>query len=258
MHSGGSTALFPKRFWQFKHVNHTPTAEQKAMFDHWSKCAAVIKKVRTGKKLIVVHDGDAIEGSHHGSMQVITALESEQIAIHCDLMDYFMRRVGFSGSDELYYVTGTEVHTNDGESLIGNDLGAVPAGEDLYAFDELKLTINGKRLWFVHHGPRRGKGANRGNSLRNWLRNLFYECVSEGEEPPHYVITGHVHDPDWNDYIGRLNGQYHKIHGLICPSWQMKTRYGYKVAPMQRNKIGLQYFVITRDGIISDPVEMVM
>lgn len=142
LHSGGTTALFPNRFVQFKHANRKPTAEQKAMFKHWSFCADKVAEARKDKKLIIVHDGDALEGYHHNSHQVITMLEEEQIDIHIELMDFFLQKVG--GADELYYVTGTEVHTNDGESRIGKDLGAIPNGE-LFAHDELRIKSSGGR-----------------------------------------------------------------------------------------------------------------
>ena len=258
LHSGSTKALFPKRFWQFKHnPNFQPSDLQKKLFDHWSSCAEAIKKARRGKRVIVVHNGDAIEGFHHCTPEVVTTLEIEQIEVHIELMDYFMQKIGWEKTDQLYYVTGTETHTNDGENKIGEDLGAVPNGF-FFAWDELKIKINGKEFWFSHHGPTAGKGANRGNAMRAWLRNIFYDWTSEGLKPPDYIITGHSHTPDWGDYIGRLDGGYHKIQGLICPSWQNKTRYAYKKAPHQMNKIGMQYIVITGDGLISDPVEMLL
>ena len=258
LHSGGSTALFPKRFWQFQHTNHTPTDKQKLMFDHWVFCANEIKRARKGKRLIVIHNGDAIDGNHHNTFQVVTRQKSEQMDIHIDLMDYFLQTVGFDRrSDQLYYVVGTEVHTNDSEHLIGEDLGAVPCG-DLFAWDELKLEVNGKRLWAVHHGPNPGNGANKGNTLRNWLKNNFFNQTSEGAPPPHYVFTGHYHDPCWSMFVARYKGEYHAIHGLISPSWQHKTRYAFRAAPMKKNKIGMQYVTITKEGLISDPVEMLM
>jgi len=259
MHSGGTTALFPKRFWQFTHTNHTPTSDQKRMFDHFSYCAKEVLKARKDKRLIVVHDGDAIDGDHHSSLQIVTRMKNEQIEIHIELMDYFLQTTKFDKrTDDLYYVSGTEVHTGDTEDSIGDDLGAVRTEGGLSAFDELELMVNGKMIWFVHHGPTAGKGANMGNTMRNWLKNNFFERVLEGERPPDYIITGHTHQPYWNDYIGRHKGKYFKVQGLICPSWQMKTRYGYKAAPMQKAKIGLQYFTVTKDGMISDPTELLM
>jgi len=255
LQSGGTTALFPDRFWQFEHCNHTPTDEQKRMFVHWLDCASKIKAARKWKRVIVVHNGDAIDGVHHGSLQTITYLKNEQKEIHVELMETFLKAIG--GADELYYVKGTPVHVDDIENDIANDLSSEKS-EKLHAFDELKLEINGKRFWFTHKGPQRGKGHNRGNSIRNWLKALFYDLTAENIELPHYIISSHFHDPDWGDYIGRHNGRYHKMELLITPSWQQKTRYGYDVAPFTLNKIGLSYLTVAKGGEISDPVEWIM
>src|SRR5688572_1329394 len=117
LHSGGSTALFPNRFWQFEHTNHTPTKQQQAMFEHFDKCAEHAKQQRKDKRLIVVHDGDAIEGVHHNSLQVLTYNTDEQMELHEDLMDHFLTRAEFDRKrgDKLYYVRGTESHTGDKE-----------------------------------------------------------------------------------------------------------------------------------------------
>lgn len=257
MHSGGTTALCPNRFFQGKHTNHTPTSDQVRMWKHFEKCAAEIRKARKGKTLWLVHDGDAIDGVHHDTLEIFTRMVNEQMDVHVELMQAFKKMVDFREGDRLYYVTGTQVHVEDTEDLIAQRVGAIPDGP-VHVFDELRLEINGKRVVWVHHGPSAGKGANRGNALRSWLKNIFYDSIAEGQVPPHYVITGHTHDPDWNTYNGRMNGKYHQMQGLICPSWQMKTRYALKVAPVKKNKIGLQYFVITKDGIIGDPVELLM
>jgi len=255
LHSGSTTALFPDRFWQFEHGNHTPTDQQSSMFAHWLECAKQVKAARKGKRLIIVHNGDAIDGVHHGSLQTITYLKNEQIEIHLELMDTFLKIVGDA---ELYYVKGTEVHVGDTENIIGDDLGAVQASGELCAFDELTIDINGKRFWFIHKGPSRGKGANRGNGIRNWLKHLFIDLTAENMLPPHYIISSHWHDPDWGGYVGRLNGQYHKMELLITPSWQQKTRFGYAVAPFVQNKIGLQYLNVAKGGEIGDPIELLM
>jgi len=254
-HSGGSTALFPARQWEFENATVLPKDNQLRMFEHWTKCAEAIKRDRDKKDLVLVHDGDAIEGFHHNTAQVMTMLKNEQIEVHLDLMDTFMQAVGFGGNDKLYYVKGTEVHSTDAESIIAEDLGAEQHSVESWAFDELKLQVNGRWIWWIHRGPTAGKGANRGNALRIWLKNIFYDCLHEGKQPPDYVITGHVHDPDCGSYTGRMGGHYHKIRGMICPSWQQKTRYGHGAVPLKLNKIGMQYFIVTKDGLVSDPPE---
>lgn len=258
LHSGSSTALFPPDIRYFKHGNHTPSAMQKDMFEHWMACAKELKDARRGKKLIVVIDGDAVDGNHHGTPQLVTMLPNEQIDLHIELMKAFLIEAGFKyGADELYYVTGTETHVDETEDEIGRRMQAIPNGR-VHAHDELKIEVNEQRLWFTHQGPGTGRGANQGNALRNWLRDLFEECKQENLTPPDVVVTGHVHKPYYSAHVGRIDGDYHTVHGMITPSWQGKTRYGYKVAALQTNKIGMQWFGVTKDGYITQPTEKLM
>lgn len=251
MHSGGSTALFPDRFIQFKHVNHTPTHLQREIFQHFTKCADYAREHRKGRRLIVIHDGDAIEGVHHNSQQVITQNKDEQADIHTELMDYFLRRARFGREkgDRLYYVSGTETHVDDKEQKIAKDLKAEHVG-DQYVFDELELNINGRKFWTVHHGPKKGNGPTQGNALRLWLGRIYWDCLQDGIKPPDMVVTGHVHTPIYNTYVM----DFHTVHGVIAPSWQAKTRFAYKVAPVARNEIGAVFIKINADGEIRTPV----
>jgi predicted phosphodiesterase len=251
MHSGGSTALFPNKFWQFKHSNHTPDEKQKAIYQHFTNCIAYARDNRKNRRLIVVHDGDAVEGIHHNSIQNITFNKDEQAEIHLDLMDTFLRGVKFDQKkgDKLYYVSGTESHTGETEDVIAKDLGA----EDGKVFDFLSLNVNGRNLWFLHHGKKRGMGANEGNALRNWLRDIYWECKKSESIPPDMIVSGHTHTPSWNTYIARGRDGFHMIHGVICPSWQAKTRFAWKVAPVDRNEIGAVYIDITAGGDIRAP-----
>ena len=253
MHSGGSTALFPNRFWQFANQNHTPTKHQKKMFAHYELCAAYGLERRRGRRLIVIHDGDAIEGYHHNTQQTLTQNKQEQAEVHCELMDYFLERVKFGRGDELYYVNGTETHTGQYEEKIAEDMGAKrnPAGG--HVFEHLELTINGKLFWFAHHGAGAGAGANEGNGLRNFLRNVYYDCLKIGATPPDCIVTGHVHKPTWNTYIAHEPDDFRVMHGIICPSWQMKTRYGYKAAPVQTTEIGAVFISVPVAGDIPKP-----
>ena len=258
LHSGGSTALFPDSIRWFKHGNHTPFDKQKRMFEHWISCAEEIRKHRAGKKLIIIHNGDAIDGNHHNTPQTTTILPNEQIDIHIELMKAFMSTAGYKDSqEEIYYVTGTEVHTDDWEDEIGRRLGATNNGP-VNAWDELNINVNGAKIWTAHKGPTAGKGANQGNSLRNWLRDMHVECLGEGKTPPDFVIFSHVHKPYYTPYVGRVNGKYHLIHGMITPSWQSKTRFATQVAALQENKIGLQWFDVTKQGNIIPPSERLM
>lgn len=244
MHSGSSVALFPDRFVQFGKdgPNHTPSDNQRRMHDHWIKCAEYVKENRKGKKLVIVHNGDAIEGIHHNSMQVVSPSWDDHVDIHVELMNEFLKVAGFAKNkgDLLYYVSGTESHTANKEERIANEMNAE------HYDDELRLRVSGRDLWYTHHGSGAGDGANKGDGYRNWLKRIYWNCLSENKSKPDVVITAHYHKPIYNTYVQ----DYHTIHGLILPSWQMKTRYAFRAAPFQRNDIGLSCMDITDAGDI--------
>jgi len=258
MQSGGTTALYPNQTMNFKDGIRPPSDIQIKIFEHWNKCAEEVRKARKGKKLIIVSLGEAIDGVHHNTSQLMTRLITEQITIHVELMRHFKKVVGFSGNDEIHYLAATEVHTGGNEEECGRQVGATQNDLGFYSSDELRLSINGKMLWFSHHGPTAGKGANAGNAQRNFLRDLFYDCIKHGVTVPDFITTAHTHIPFYNTYIQKHNGKYYVVRGLICPSWQQKTRFAHKVAPLSVNEIGLQYFTVSKDGLISDPVEWIM
>jgi hypothetical protein len=249
-HSGSSTALYPGYPMTFKHGEKdafilSPTKEQKQLYNHWVFCADEVKKLSSGKRKIIVFNGDAIEGVHHGSIQIMSPNINHQNEIHIELMEQFLKRCGFSvkNGDELYYIAGTESHTGWEEHGFKEHFQHLGAQ---YA-DDLRLVVNGVVFWYTHHGPNPGKGTNEGNALRNWLRDIYFDCLKSSKSPPDMVITGHFH----KSIYGTFNDSYHHtIHGIILPSWQRKTRYAFRVAPFQRNDIGLSRLVVTADGEI--------
>lgn len=248
MHSGGSTALFPDYQMTFSHANKeaipvSPNPAQKELYKHWIHCANEVKRMAKGKRLIVVHNGDAIDGYHHATVQLMVINEKHQSEIHIALMDDLLKHIGFSrkNGDELHYTSGTESHTGWDEYGISQHF------QDAQYHDEMKIKVNGREVWYTHHGAAAGKGANEGNSHRNWLRDIYYDSVKCATPPPDMVITSHYHKASYQAFI---DGYRHTLHGQILPSWQLKTRYAFRVAPFQRNDIGLTVTEITADGHI--------
>jgi len=259
-HSGSNYALFLDRLWSgASNQNHTPRGGQIQIREQFEKFAEFVKQARKGKQVRLVHNGDAIDGDHHHSGDVCSLLENEQADIHVELMNEFQERISWQRGDEMYYTRGTQSHVHHHEEYIAEQMNAVPNGESR-VFDLLKLETNGVLSWFAHHGPGRGKGANRGNSVRNWLKAIYYETLEDGERCPDIVYTGHVHDPDYSTYGARKRGDFDffNMHGVILPSWQMKTAYAYKVAAVSKNRIGGVIHEIKSDGTVTVPKFSVM
>lgn len=258
MHSGSNYALFLKNPWQgTKGNNHTATSWQVEIRKQFERYAEDIRQARQGKQVKLIHNGDAIDGDHHQSGDVCTTNALEQAKIHIDLMTEFQKLIDWQAGDEMHYTRGTQTHVNQFENYIGEEMNAVPCG-DFYVHDALELETNGTYSLFAHHGPGRGDGANEGNSMRNWLRNMQQEATKDGTRIHDNVWTGHVHYPTYSSYIWREKMNFRTMHGIITPSWQLKTSFGWQVASTKRAKIGGAWQEIKADGTICTPRFSVM
>jgi hypothetical protein len=227
---------------------------QKEIHTVFTRLSAEVRLARKGRRLIVVFLGDAIDGFHHGSMQETLFRIDDQCAAHVELMQDFMKRTSFGKGDQLYYVKGTEAHVGDKEMGIARELGAVRNDDGSRISDLLTLNINGSTHMFLHHGKNRGSGQNEGNALRNFLRDFRNEREKEGLAYPDVLWSGHTHGHTWNSHVVRRpGGQFHQMHGIICPSFQAKTRYGYKVVPTAVNSVGGVYIHVTVSGEVTTP-----
>lgn len=259
MHTGSSTALFPRNGYKGEGTedNHiSPNDKQAEIYHTFARFIGEVAKARKGKRLILVNLGDAIDGFHHGSMQESLFKEKDQCAAHVLLMADFMKRVGYSkkNGDELHYVRGTEIHVKESENDLAKELGAVRVSTGLYVNEILTLNINGMENLFAHHGKSRGAGQNEGNALRNFLRDIRSDREKDGLPRIDALWSGHTHGHTYSTHITReRDGQFHTIHGVICPSWQAKTRFALAKVPLAVNSVGGVYVRIGVDGSMGCP-----
>lgn len=264
-HTGSTMALFPAvrlvngrympvdqtgGFFLKNNNNFYPDSNQTKIFNHFERSLDLFKSWRKGERLVFIVDGDAIDGDHHGTHQLITHIRDEQKQIHVDMMNYFKKRIAFKdGKDKLYYLEGTESHTLEDEVKIAQSLNA-----EFYSINEqlspfIEMYINGTLIWIYHHGMKAGRLPSKGNALRNELKRIYLECLEAGKKCPDVVITAHTHDPDYQTYMSN----WKEVHGIILPSQQMKTRYVNGVAPTSVNRIGLQFMHVSKNGNIEIP-----
>lgn len=253
-HSGSNFALFLNREWQGKKTARVIARSiQQRIRERFETFAGQVAQARQGRKVQLIHDGDAIDGDHHHSGDVCTLDEIEQADIHIELMHELQTRINWQAGDELYYTKGTPVHVGDKEEYIAKQLNAVPSSEDYYCHNLLKLDVNNTHSWFVHHGKGRGEGANEGNALRNWLKAIYLDAEKDERKHPDIIYTGHVHDPTYNTYVYRKKMNFRTMHGIVLPSWQAKTEFAHMRAPVSRNKVGGVMQMIFADGTIGMP-----
>jgi hypothetical protein len=219
------------------------TNNQKKLFDHLMFCAKQIKTKYKNHQKVIIHNGDAIEGIHHKTIQLSAPMADDHVLIHQEVMEIFLHEVGFSvkNGDELHYSSGTETHTGWTESSIVKYFEAYGAK----FHDELKLTQHGVNLWFVHEWTRAGDGQNEGSPVTNKLKTMFFNSVKEGWKMPDYTIGSHYH----KSVISSYTQDWKTYYGIVTPSFQMKTRFGQKVSAFQRNDIGMSLVEVSDGGL---------
>ena len=217
---------------------------QRKLYEHLLYCARTIKERFAVYKKVVTHNGDAIEGIHHKTIQLSAPMVEDHVLIHQVVMDDFLHELGFSvkNGDELHYLSGTETHTGYTEQLIVRHFD----GYGATFHDELKLTQYGRKIWYVHQWAGAGKGHNEGNGLSNAIKALYFDSLKEKREMPDLVISSHYHKAIMASY----SQDWETYHAMITPSFQMKTRFGQKVSAFQRNDIGIGLAEVSTNGLM--------
>lgn len=246
-HSGSHVAPLPPKQWEFRGKNVTPNRLQRLLYDQYIEYAEAVGKARKGKRLVVVKLGDAVDGVHHDTKELITQYLDEQKEINKELTDRALKAMKFGKDDKMFWVAGTPAHAGESEEELAGDF-KISKRNGRRVQPTLSARINGVDCLFFHHGPNKGKGANKGNALRNRLRDMYYDYRDAGKNPPQLVVTADKH-AHWYEAFSR-NGQV-AIHGIISPAWQVKTDFVYKVVPEALANVGGVIIQITAAGEIS-------
>lgn len=259
LHAGGSTAIFPDHQMQLTVGNREPGYAQKIIRGQWLEVGENIRKRRQKRRLIIVMNGDMVDGDHHGSVESFSTQQADQVAIANELIDEFLGMVQYNPNkgDKLYFTKGTEAHSghqSQAEEQIAENFDAIPfipATTDIPArrlHYQVKLRINGVRFNIQH------EGATIGN--RPWTADngLYYLLKSKWLS---HMMGEHAL-ADWYIYSHRhqyMQATYEpnpaiKINARITPSWQFRTSYGEKFAEM--DKVGAWYATIDADGTVKE------
>ena len=253
MHCGSPVGILPPGQWQLRAANIKQNAGQRLTWRMFCDHADIIGKMRTNAKLIVVLNGDMVEGVHHGNLQVMTSYMREQEAIAQHAIDHILGLMKFTEGDALYFVAGTNSHVAESEERLARDFDAIPYRKDSsvdradgrYCHPSLKLNVNRKRVWWAHKLVGVGKGPNRENSMRNYMRRLRLDMYAEKTIPPDYLIGSHFHQrlgvPDaYRDHL---------MWGFVLPSYKLKDDYTFEgFAPFGLSEIGMHWIDIDDTG----------
>lgn len=183
------------------------------LFKRWS--FDYLKGLRWG----LVVNGDAIDGDHHKTPQLIHREPSVHARVAVEVLKPFAAK-----ASAVYIVRGTKTHVgHTAEMGIGEALGAVAHPDTgQRAAHHWLIRVNGCLCSFMHHiGPSVTK-ASRASQLSRELVEERNSCLDANKPPPSVVVRSHRHS---YGYYECANAKL-----ITTPAWQALNDHGWKVA----------------------------
>lgn len=224
LHCGSQYALCPPEVPLDNGGFYRPNAVQEQLWQWWGdffgRAATVAEK--NGGPVYLVVNGELIEGSHHGTSQVLSVNPADQARCARRVME-----PALAVADKLFVVRGTDAHSGESgrnDERLACELGAVqnPA-TDLYSWYELNQEIEGVRLNWMHHAWGATRPWTRGGNALRMAAALVYNYCDDPENRPHLAVRSHVHR--WADSYDQ-----HPVRVIVTGPWKASDGYGAKVS----------------------------
>jgi len=226
LHCGSTVGLMPPGFSTIEGNDIEQNPIQRWLWDSWRRGQDFIASVVGSDPFALTVNGDAVEGVHHGTKQVISPDPQDHLRCAQSVLEPLASR-----ASRVFMVKGTECHVGNQEVSLGEIFGAERdpdshARKPIRAFDRLTVEMHGTRCAFSHHI---------GTSIRDYLEATQFSIAinqeltaarTNGEEEPRVICRAHRH----------RFGYYGNGHALalVTPPWQALTRFGHKVVPGAR------------------------
>ena len=227
---------------------HSSTIQKKvkAFWDYFFR--ERVPLMTRGEPYVLVVNGDAIDGSHHGSTHQISHNIKDQMDIAYEILAPQVEKAA-----AYYHIRGTEVHVGKSgcnEDMLATRLGASPDAEGRAARYQVWLQIGEGLAHILHHIGTTGSNAYESTALTKELAESYTEAGRWGRRPPDVVVRSHRHR------AFQITGPSKGGYGICCttPGWQLKTPFthripGARVSEPQFGGIVLRYG--DEDGLYS-------
>lgn len=209
---------------------YAPSRVQKKVWTIWEEFwGEWVPEATNGEPYCVVHGGDAIDGSHHGS----TTQWSQNLKDQRNHAEKILRPIVDACEGRYWHIRGTEAHIGQSgreEESLAKDLGAVPDADGRYARWELWKKLGDHLIHFSHHIGTTSSAAHETSAVNAELASAFNEAGRWGHQPPAIICRSHRHR---NSEI-RLPSKWGYATAFVTAAWQLKTPFVYKI-PGGRN-----------------------
>lgn len=207
---------------------YLPTEVQRKMWGMWrSFWDEWVPEVTRGDPFDVVHNGDAIDGSHHQATTQISHNLEDQQRIALAVMQPVVEQCKASGGT-YYHIRGTEAHvgkSGENEERLAAALGAKPNAHGQYARYDLWKRVGNCLVHLLHHIGTTSSAAHESSAVNAELTAEYVEAARWHREPPDFIVRSHRHRSIAVD----LNSAKGYAAAIVTPAWQLKTPYVWKI-----------------------------
>lgn len=224
-HSGCGLALCPPSVRLDDNGEYRPSPFQRKIWNMWeSFWEEFVPEVTKGEPYIVVHNGDAIDGVHHGSVTQITQNLETQVGIAYKLLKPIVEKC----EGRYYHIRGTEAHVGKSaqhEEALAERLEAIPNDDGQYARYDLWLKLGGSMIHSLHHVGSTGSQAYEATAVHKEFTEMLIEAARWGKQPPDIMVRSHRHRCiKISIPTGNTMGQ-----AVVTPCWQGKGPFAWKI-----------------------------
>lgn len=214
---------------ELKPYTPTLTATQEYLWSSYLEDIGAVKGFAGDDRLIVIHNGDATQGTRFPEHLVTTRL-ADQITIGVqNLRPWFDR----TGAKVMRLSKGTGSHVlgeGSSEILIGQQLEALYPQADVKVIYHGLLEVDGVSLDYAHHGPHPGgRYWLKGNVARYDLRSIMMGELAAGKVPARVFVRSHYHEWIPPETLGlEFGGNLHWSTMILTPSYCGLGAHGHQ------------------------------
>ena len=219
IHVGSTVGLWPDKFKANEGFEIGQNDFQKQLWALWKENLKWIEKIVGKDEFEIIINGDAVEGIHHRTLQVMSPDVADQSVAVLAVLGGLVEK-----SKALYLTKGTECHTRNDELRIGRELGAIkdPATGH-HAWDRLELEFGKVTFTAAHHCSATSRHWLESGEFSRFMASEIGERARCRKLVPQIVARAHRHVPGvFNDGVSI---------GIVTGGWQGLTRHGNKVVP---------------------------
>ncbi len=207
---------------------YTASEFQQQMWGLWREFWDVwVPDVTRGEPFDIVHNGDAVDGSHHNSTTQISHNLSDQARIAVLALAPVVQQCLASGGT-YYHIRGTEAHvgqSGENEERLAMELGAKPNAQGQHARFDLWKRVGECLVHLLHHIGTTSSAAHESSAVNAELTAEYVEAARWQREPPDFIVRSHRHRSIAVD----LNSAKGYAAAIVTPAWQGKTPYVWKI-----------------------------